>query len=401
MLKQCGSHVSNVLVLLLMLGSTILAVACGDSGSGSGGSPETGGVALVLMDAPTDEFVQVLVTVTRIVLLPDEADEDDEQLEPETIFEGRETFDLLSLENVSEPFAVADDIPVGKYSKLRMEVEEIELVRMDGEEGFESVFPKLPGGDRIDLNSRGGFFVAPGVTLVIRIDVDARNSIQINETGNGNYIFRPQVFVEIMLAELPGRLIFVEGIVRGIESAESSAQIWLCEVAISHRDRDGLDDEHCLTVFGNEETCVFDESGLPSDLNAIDVGDRIGVLGKFIFDDEDRFAIDAEVIELGGSESFVSLTGVASSDYDAQAGTILVDLDLDPGQGDGLDSTIVVEVAEETKSFSADGEPVDPEAIVVGTRLEVDGVLELSSDSPDLIRAAVIFVSEIATPDEI
>jgi hypothetical protein len=387
----------NVLVFFSMLGSIILAAACGDSGSG--GSSETGGVALVLMDAPTDEFLQVLVTVTRIDLLPGEGDEDDEQLEPQTIFEGRETFDLLSLENVSEPFAVADDIPVGIYSKLRMEVEEIELVRMDGEEAFESVFPKLPGGDRIDLNSRGGFFVAPGVTLVIRIDVDARNSIHINETGTGDYIFRPQVFVEIMNAELPGRLIFVEGIVREIESAESSAQIWLCEVAISHRDRDGLDDEHCLTVFGNEETCVFDESGLPSDLSAIDVGDRIGVLGKFIHDDEDRFAIDAEVIELGGSESFVSLTGVASSDYDAEAGTILVDLD--PGQGDGLDSTIVVEVAEETKSFSADGEPVDPEAIVVGTRLEVDGVLELSSDSPDLIRAAVIFVSEIATPDEI
>ena len=397
MLKLPGSHLWNVLVLFSMIGSMILAAACGDSGSG-GNSP-TGSVAVVLMDAPTDEFVQVLVTVTRIDLLPDEGDEDDEQLEPETIFEGRETFDLLSLENVSEPFAVADDIPVGIYSKLRMEVEEIELVRMDGEGRFESVFPKLPGGDRIDLNSRGGFFVAPGVVLVIRLDVNARYSIHINETGTDEYIFRPQVFVEIMDVSQPGRLIFVEGIVREIESTESSAQIWLCEVAISHRDRDGLDDEHCLTVFGNEETCVFDESGLPSDLSAIDVGDRIAVMGQFVHDDEDRFAIDAEVIELGGSESFVSLTGVASSDYDAEAGTIL--LDLDPGQGDGLDSTIVVEVADETKIFSANGEPVDPEAIVVGAQLEVDGVLEPSSDSPDLIRAAVIFVSGIATPDEI
>ena len=112
-----------------------------------------------------------------------------------------------------------------------------------------------------------------------------------------------------------------------------------------------------------------------------------------------RFRSSAIDLELRGSESFVALTGVASSDYDAQAGTILVDLD--PGQGDGLDSTILVEVADETKIFSADGEPVDPEAIVVGTRLEVDGVLELSSDSPDQLRAAVIFVSEIATPSEI
>ena len=394
--------VSSVLSLFFTLGMIMFVGACGDSGSG-GESPSsasaTGSVLLVLTDAPTDEFVRVLVTVTRIELLP--GDDDGSGLERQTIFEGRETFDLLKLENVSEPFAIADDIPVGSYSKLRLEVEEIELVRMDGEGGYESVFPRLPGGNRIDLNSRGGFRVSPGATLAIRLDVDARNSIHINETGSGGYIFRSQVFVEIMNVSQPGRLIFVEGVIRESESTASLAQFWLCEVAVSHRDLEGRRDQHCLTIFGNEMTSVFDESGLPIGLDVIEVGDRIGVIGRFAYDDENRFAIDAEVIELGGSEAFLSLTGVVSRDYvagNAGSGTILYDLD--PGQGIELGSALEIELAAETRSFSADGEEVDRNEIVTGKRLEVDGVLVLSSDAPDRLRAAVIFVRAVAPSDE-
>lgn len=307
----------------------------------------------------------------------------------------------MKLENVSEPFAIADDIPVGSYSKLRLEVEEIELVRMDGEGGYESAFPRLPGGNRIDLNSRGGFRVSPGATLAIRLDVDARNSIHINETGSGGYIFRSQVFVEIMNVSQPGRLIFVEGVIRESESTASLAQFWLCEVAVSHRDLEGWRDQHCLTIFGDEMTSVFDESGLPIGLDVIEVGDRIGVIGRFAYDDENRFAIDAEVIELGGLEAFLWLTGVVSRDYvvgNAGSGTILYDLD--PGQGIELGSALEIELAAATRSFSADGEEVDRNEIVAGKRLEVDGVLVLSSDAPDRLRAAVIFVRAVVPSDE-
>jgi hypothetical protein len=400
MLNFFGIGSSRRLLPLSIFALLALVVACGDSGGGSSSADVggTGSVALLLTDAPTDEFVQVLVTVTQIDLLPGEGDEHDEGTERETIFEGRETFDLLALENVSEPFAIADDIPAGFYSKFRMDVEEIELVRMDGDGGFESVFPRLPGGDRIDLNSQGGFHVAPGEMLAVRLDIDAHNSIHINETGNGEYLFRPQVFVDVLAARDPDRLIFVEGVVQEIDHAASPVRIWLCQVEISHRSAAGLSDEHCLTVFADDETSVFDDSGLPSDLGDIDVEDRIGVLGGYTLDDEDRFAIDAEIIELGGSAAFLTLTGVVSDDDDPISGNVV--LDLDPGQGFADGSVVEIEIFDETRILSSSGEARDRDDIAVGDGLEVDGVLVLFLDSPDLIRAAVIFVEEASIPVE-
>jgi hypothetical protein len=386
-------------LLVFLLGFAALSIACGGSGGGSSSDGSTtGSVAVVVTDAPTDEFVQVLVTFTRIDLLPgDDSDGSDR----ETIFEGRETIDLLSLENVSEPFAIADDVKAGTYSKLRMEVEEIELVRMIGS-GFESEFARLPANGHIDLNSRGGFRVVPGETLVVQLDIDARNSLHINETGNGQYIFRPQVFVDIMSVDRPNRLISVEGIVRQVTSEEANAnhdarlRIWLCEVFVNHRDRDGRSDQHCLVVYAGAATSVFDESGFAVEPDLIEPGDRIAVLGRFTTDEEKRFAIDAEVIELGGSNAFLVLTGVAESDYDPVEGSI--SFELDPGQGFAEGTEVEIVVVADTKFFSADGVEIVPEDVDMGSRLEVDGVLALSSSSPDLLRAAVIFVGENVEP---
>lgn len=396
MRKRSGMASLRTLVLPVVLGLAVMLGGCGDSGSA--GTPTTGSVALVLTDAPTGGFVQVRVTVTRIDLLPGApAEEGRGGAEParrETIFEGRETIDLLALENVSAPFAIADDVPAGTYSKLRLEVEEIELVRMDAEGGLVSVFPRLPGGHRIDLNARGGFRVSPGETLAIRLDVDARRSIQIVDTGNGGYVFRPQVFVEILDAARPGRLIFAEGVVREIDPDAVPVRIRLCEVAVSHRDLRGRRDRHCLAVFADEETSFFDESGLPQDLGAIASGSRLAVLGRFMYDRAMRFAIDAEVLEGGGSDAFLSLTGNLVFGADPEEGGWL--LDLDPGQGFADGTILEIDLAPETKAFSSDGDAVDFAGLGEGTRLEVDGVLVLSSDSPDLIRAAIVFVGDRA-----
>jgi len=400
MSKLHTSCASRVRVLISLLSLILLATACGGSGGG-GAEAGTGSVALLLTDAPTDEFTQVLVTVTRIDLLGGDGDDDDnDEGNRETIFEGRETFDLLALENVSEPFAIADDIPAGTYSKFRMIVEEIELVRTDGSGGTESVFPRLPGGDRIDLNSQGGFRVEPGETLAVRLDIDARNSIHINETGNGEYLFRPQVFVDVLGSRAPGRLIYVEGVVREIDDTGTPVRIWLCEVEISHRNSAGYSDRHCLTVFANDETSVFDDSGLPSDVSEIDLEDRIAVLGHYTVDEDDRFAIDAEVIELGGSAAFLTLTGVVIEGTTPLYDSFLLLLDRGQGLADG--AVVEVEIFEETLIVSSDGESLDPREITLGSPIEVDGVLVLSTDETDRLRAAAIFVGEgpVAVPLE-
>jgi len=367
---------------LLALGLT----GCAESGGGSTtGSAGTGRVAIALTDAPTDEFVEVLITVVSIDLLP--GDDDSER---ETIFEGVETFDLLALENVAEPFAIAADVPAGTYSKLRLGVSSIELVRMLEDGSFESVFPRLPGGDRIDLNPRGGFEVVPGETLALQLDIDARRSIHIVGNGNGRYHFRPQVFVEIMDEERESRLVSLAGVVEQVEEGEDGVRFELCEVDLEYRDRDGRLDRYCVTVFTGDETCVFDEMGLASSVAEISEDDRLTVLGRFRRDENEDFAVDAAVIELGGLDAYLKLTGLVSGVYDEASETIVVELD--PGQGFLEGTELEVDLSEGTRIFTRAGEVVAPGDIELDSVIEVDGILVLNQGAPDLLRASILFV---------
>jgi hypothetical protein len=386
---QSSAHPAFVFLLCILVGFT---AACADSGGGSSDGA-TGSVALSLTDAPTDEFSQVLVTVLRIYLLPGDDDSD-----RETIFEGRETFDLLALENVSEPFAIADDVPAGTYSKLRMDVAEIELIRNLEGGGSESVFPRLPGGERIDLNPRGGFGVRGGDTLAIQLDMDARRSIQINGTGNGGYNFRPQVFVEIMHADRVSRLVSISGVVAEIDDPSDPLRLRVCEIAVEHRDRNSESDETCLTVYADEDTRIFDDAGLALSRDEIRVGDRVSILGHFTADEESRFAVDATVIEIGGPDAFMTLTGVVSGAYEAASETFV--LDLDPAQGFEPGTSLEVSLEEGTPVFARGGERLDPDEIDENDRVEADGVLVLSTAEPDRLRATVVFVREFEIPVE-
>jgi len=377
---------SRSLLVLSFFGLIGLVIGCGDSGGGSSSSSVgTGRVALALTDGPTDEFSQVLVTVLRIDLLPG-----DDEAYRETIFEGRETFDLLALENVVEPFAIAEDIPAGTYEKLRMRIAEIELIRVLSDGSTESVFPRLPGGDRIDLNPRGGFEVRPGATLAIQLDVDARRSIQIVGTGSGRYLFRSQVFVDIMDADRVSRLVSIEGVVDEIDDASEPWRLRVCEIAVTYRDRYSQSDEHCLPVFVDEDTSIFDDSGLSVMRDELRIGGRVAVLGRYAEDEESRFAIDAEVIELGGSAAFLTLTGVVTSCFCVPTEAIVVELD--PGQGFAEGTVLDVSLTEGTRIFNRAGEELDPEDIEEFDLVEMDGVLFLSDGEPDELRAAVLFV---------
>jgi hypothetical protein len=79
-----------------------------------------GAASVFLTDAPRDDFDEILVTITCLQLLGGGA--------PVSIFCGRETVDLKDLENFSDLFVYAEDVPVGTYSKIRMCVNKIELV---------------------------------------------------------------------------------------------------------------------------------------------------------------------------------------------------------------------------------------------------------------------------------
>ncbi|MCB9724132.1 MAG: DUF4382 domain-containing protein [Spirochaetaceae bacterium] len=388
-------------ILLAAVLASAIALACADSGDGGGSpaAPATGRVAVVLTDAPVHDFVQALVTVSRIELLPATGGgRGDQGPGRQTLFEGLETFDLLALEHVSEPFAIAEDVPVGTYTGLRLRVEDIELVRLNDDGSTSSVFPRLPSG-RIDLNPRGGFEVLPGATLALRLDIDARRSIQVVQTGNGRTIFRPVVFVEVLDATDPGRLITVEGRVDAIDTSVEPAHLRLCEVAIAFRDRRERRDESCLGVFVDGETAIFADSGRPADLDGIDLGETVAVFGRFVHDDDRRFALEAEVVELGGSAAFLALTGTISGAFDEASGTIVVQLD--PGQGFVEGTSVEVLLVPETGLFDSLGERVALGDLGVGAVVELDGVVELSGTLPDLVRAAIVFVRSPTPPGDL
>ena len=173
------------LVLLTAIFSVVglLFVACGGGGGSSSPSVSpvstgVGAVAIAMTDGAAEDFDEINVTVVKIELVSESGHV--------TVYEGNKTFNLLDLADESRLFAIRNEVPAGIYSKIRLILTEIELVRKDANGNvLETAYPKLPGNGKLDLLRRGGFTVLAGETLVVQIDMDANKSIHIVGTGSG------------------------------------------------------------------------------------------------------------------------------------------------------------------------------------------------------------------------
>jgi len=281
----------------LILAALMLA-SCGGGGGGGGDTPvaappppppvaappDTGTVGVIITDAATEDFSQILATITAIELLGDDG--------RTTIFSGSETIDLLKLRNFTELFSVTDGVPAGDYSKIRLILSSLTLVRLDDNGNtIESANVALPGNGKIDLNPRQTFFVMPGSTLLLELDVDAKKSIKVVSTGNGNsYRFRPVVFVKIYERDQQDRLARVHGNVDSID--EAAREFVLCQSDFvsdpDDEDSDARDDDRCLTVETDDDTGIFGADGEPADFTALMVGDPLTAIGNLRVSDESR-----------------------------------------------------------------------------------------------------------------
>jgi len=347
--------------------AVFLVSACG-GGSGSSSDPvttppepepETGIVGLLFTDAPTDDYSAIKLNVIRAVLIGG----DDSQQE---VFEGSEPIDLLDLENFSEPI-VFGEVQAGTYTKLRLYIDNLELVPHDD---GPSVFPRLPANGKIDMLQAEGFEVLPGRTLVIEIDMDANKSIKITNAGNsGNVNFRPVVKVNIIDGGLPHKLARLEGSVSG-EPDDAAGSFTLCDI-------DSPD--YCVDVDTSSSTGIFDDQGLDTGFSTLDDGNMVVVIGRY--ETEPDIIFNAIVLEIGGNAEQVK-GNVVSNPADSQFLLLADD-----------DSDLLVELQAGTKYFDADGE-ISADAIVIGVDVEVEGVKPPKADpaDPDLMRAALIFL---------
>lgn len=385
-------------LITLAVSAVLLLAGCGGGGSSATGIGN-GSVGIALTDKPANmsEIDKILISITAVEIF---AEDDASKV---TLYSGRPRgpFDLLRLEHESRPIAFGPDVPAGTYCKIRLTLSDLELVFNNGDPNFH---PKLPGNNKLDLNPRKCFYVAPDSKVYLQLDMDAK-SIHVVQTGNKkHYNFRPVVFIDVVQRNLPAKLVRLEdGVIREINRAEG--KMLLCEFSYGEGAKGDFDD--CMSVLVTRDTSAFDNINNDG-INNISGGDaiplaellvpeRVGtrpvtVVGRFNEHDRDGHAypvLDALVVELGG---FLDLEGTVTSG----ASNIRFNMNVDPNQAiqPAGDLPVALQPAplggNGTKILSRSGDLLSSADIIPPRQVMVDGVLFLST--PDYLNASLVVV---------
>jgi hypothetical protein len=260
----------NILRYLCLLAVIVFGfatiVATGGGGGGGGGvtpssSSGTGSVALMLADGPADLYDEIWITIERAYLIPVSGS-------PVLIFQGPITRDLLKLQEDDFLLTIKNDVPAGLYAKIRLEVSNISPVGGP----CQSFNVKLPSG-KIDLNPQNPFKVVPGITLFIRMDMDANYSL--HTAGNsGKCIFRPVVFVDISYGQPPRPCpqVFKGRIIRFFDQdGDGQIEGFLLDLT---------ENRGKLKVLLSQDVRIFDYQGLPTDASFLALDQFVNVRGK-------------------------------------------------------------------------------------------------------------------------
>jgi len=348
-------------VLFLLLAASALVQACTqDNGSGSGR------VSILLTDDPTTDFDQVNITLDSIQLTGEGPD----------VFLSNQatTFNLLDLRNFSAMLAVNDQVPVATYSKLRLEVSNVELVKLNSDGSVaESIVAELPSG-HIDLNPQEQITVAPGSDLVMQLDINAEKSLQVVATGSGKYIFRPQVFVEVLrdasssLIQFPGTALDVNA-----DSFE------LCKQGATTVNED------CRQVHAGINTVVMNADIDVINYSELQSGDPVLVFGRLA---NDTRTVDALRVFDGTSE-LPSYRGVFSAAVAADAADIVISQN---AAGVSTGDNLTVTPVSPAGVFDNQGNALNGDAIAAGVSAQVIGVLKPDAITATEIKPGLVFV---------
>jgi len=390
----------------------------GDAGTGPAASHAT--VSVLITDAPTAGWDQAIATITSVELIGGSG--------KVSLFSGSRTVDLLRLRDFSELFAVSDQVPAGSYSKIRLQLADLVLNRLDdGGHVVESTRPQLVGNGKIDLNPRGPFTLSGGDVIFVELDFDMDKALKLTTTGNGKIILRPVVFVNIRTAQLGGRLTRIHGEITDIDAVDGALRLCQSRFASGgpdvqplHAGQDADDDDHdddegnhdpagtrCVTVRSDAATGIFDADGLPQDFAGLAVGEEATVVGRLRpldpqptphHDDDDfgydhRLALDAVVIEEGPLGTYRRIAGVANSGVDSSQ---VFGLDVAAGQGFGTGTMLPVQLFDSSRIFNRAGHELQPADIRPGVAALADGVLQIGSS--DLLRSPLVILDAGPAP---
>lgn len=377
-------------LLLITVPITFLLVSCG-GGGGSGGSQSatgssgSGSVALLLADGPAEEYDQIWITITEVLLIPAEGNSQ----QPVVIYRNPTgiTVDLLKLRD--EDFLLTvKKVRSGVYNKIRLLISDIQP---EGGVGPCNDF-KLSSG-KIDLNPQRSFEVVRGETLAIRLDMDVEKSIHSSKACT----FRPVVFVDIeeldekpdqvcpqILSGTIGRLIRddvdnITGFILDLDDQVSNNHNQNYDY---HDDDDTGYGRGELEVRLLEDTAIFDQDGQFSGPYALEgqQGQKVKVRGRL----NDKGALEASVVALG---DLLKVKGLADGPVDETTDLFpLIAL-----RGEELVGKYSVDVANETLVLIGCDAEVGKEAIQAGMIAEVIGKL-VNINGENTLRSVVVFL---------
>lgn len=382
-------------VLLSLLGTFALA-SCG--GGGGGSNQPTGNVSVLVTDLPTDDYCAINLTVSEVRLLGD-----DGQIRLYSNPAGK-VINLLELEHYSEVFSYTQGVPAGHYSKIRLELEGDVQLKPDGScdpaDESQWIEARVPSG-KIDLNPQGDFTVPADGIMIVELDMDAK-AFKLTQTGNGQYLVRPVVFVDVLSHAGDGKLVRVFGSVANKMSGDTGGSFELCGTEIGWHGDDDDNDARCVMVNVSGNTSFFNELGDPTDFGAIDDDPAVGQTATVIArlnvegmheaagDDENghNVVLDAEVVEIGSRSTYGRYTGILQSLPADETDSF--DFDFDPPQGFEEGTVIPVQLQNGTKLFSRNGDPLTVGDFVLDQRARVEGVMVLGDT--DFLKSSIVWL---------
>lgn len=383
-------------LIILMFLAALAGCGGGGSSSGSTSTTGTGTVGLTLTDGPTDDFDAVNITIVKAELLSNSG--------RVTIFQGKETVNLLDYRNDARFLSMAPNVPAGTYEKIRLTLSDIELVKCEDGAVIQPIDvdtcvntitdndqPRLTGNRKLDLNPRGDFVVHSGSLLLVEIDIDANESIHIVETGNGKYQFRPVVFVKVIAEDNPGKPIRVHGIIEELDRVDREFKICSREINLLPSIDVIGNGIACITVKYDDATLIFIEDD-PVDPESLHEGDEVTVFGRLQLDNEngdevehhvvdeyhhfDGVFIEAVVIDIVPDDTDIALDGVALTAVDTRS---LFDMTVDPDQ-DFPYSKVTVLIQPDARIVERDGSIIPVSFIQPGVPLSVYGEYDLDDN---------------------
>ncbi len=378
-----------------------LISACGGSGGGldpvAGESPPvadgsaTGSLGITVGDDPARDFDEILITVNSVALIGGE-DSDGPLLLSEEPF----TFDLLALEAATELLVAVDDVPVGSYSKIRLQLDSIVLNRLDEDGAVEHTEnARLVANGKLDLNPRGPFEIAEGRVVLVQLDIRAGPAFLI--TPGGPVIFRPVVFVDIIGDADLRRITFLSGRIQLLTDPEDENAFELCDARpLTGRGAGDRRLDECrridLATAEDEETVFFDRDGNPIEFGAVDDQSPAIVAGRLL-EINGRLGFEALMVQLGERSDFKRIRGVLADDLADDRFRLR-------HRSDPEDEGRLVQVQPGALLFDQRGELLDVSVLTEGTRVRAMGVRLAGSDVEEPRLLATAIAVEVDPADE-